>query len=88
MNDFIIFVDGRMVAPDFFNLRKGTAENGSFVRATTDKLVEAPGDIDILEVRASSVVRRHRWQLDGENYDKRDKGMSFLCLPVKSPDSF
>jgi hypothetical protein len=77
-----------MVGPDMFKLRRGRTDEGSFVRLSTERLKDVPKEVDVLEIRASSITMRHRWELDGENYDKTEAGISFVCTGVKTPNSF
>ena len=88
MNDFVIFVNGRMVGPDLFDLRRGRTDEGSFVRLSTDKLKDVPKEIDVLEVRASSLTMRHRWERKDDNYDQGEAGFSFVCTGIKTLNSF
>lgn len=88
MNDFIIFVDGTMVGPDVFELRRGRTEEGSFVRLSTNRLKDVPKEVDVLEIRASSLTMRHRWEWKNDNFDKTEAGISLVCTGVKTPNSF
>lgn len=73
MNNFLILLNGILAPPGIVEIRKlNSAEHGSFVLATIDaakvggkKLTH----IDVLEVRASNVVRRYHTDKFGEPKD-------------------
>lgn len=72
MNNYLIFVDGKIVGPDAFRIKEANnTDVGRYLVLTPDK--ETPCEsIDVLDVRASSITRRLRWAGEGvakESYD-------------------
>jgi hypothetical protein len=63
VNNFLILVNGVLAPPGIADIRKlNSADKGSFVRASIDveKLNgKKLGYFDVLEVRASNIVRRY-----------------------------
>lgn len=68
MNQYLFFVNGRLMAPDFFNIRMAnTANDGrvAILSVSTDVVPSTPPDkfdVDVLEVRASNIVQRFRFE--------------------------
>jgi hypothetical protein len=78
VNDFIIYINGILVGPSLFDARSGNAANkGRYLQLTApeddvrkacrgEKKLET---IDVLEVRASNVIKRYRYEKAEENDD-------------------
>ena len=63
MNDYLIFVNGNLApASHGFGIATATNENGRYLRLTINGL--EPKRLDVLEVRASNIVRRYQWLPD------------------------
>lgn len=85
VNDYLIYINGILVSPDLFEARAQTTSSGRFMQLTAETAkIKAereghPGgirSIDVLEVRASNVVRRYRYEHDKENNE------GFIKLPA------
>lgn len=106
MNDFLIYINGVLVAPDLFDIRSANGANiGRYLQITApeDDVRDACQGakklthIDVLEVRASNVVKRYRYKktdekddnfvrLDANPDEKLPARVRFRCLGV--PNSF
>ena len=79
MNTFLFYVNGQLMAPDYFSARLANSANDgrlAILTVPTDVVPKrddlAHFDIDVLEVRASNVVRRYRYE-HGPNNDASKK---------------
>lgn len=77
MNDFIIYINGMLAAPNLFEIRLANTVNGKYLQITghEDKVRDACQgakklvSVDVMEVRASKVVKRYRYEKSEENDD-------------------
>lgn len=79
MNQFLFYLQGRLLAPGFFDIRIANSANDGRVAILTvgsDKIGEELAEIgiDVLEVRASNVVRRFRYDHALANAEPGPKG--------------
>ena len=90
MNDYIIYINGMLVGPSLFEARGGNSPNiGRHLQiiAHEDKVRDACDgvkklkSIDVLEVRASNIVKRYRYEKSGDEKDE-----NFTRLPPNEED--
>ena len=93
MNDFLIYVDGRLVPQDMFDTRSlNSANKGRYLQLTApaEKLDKKVQHVEVVEIRASSIVKRYAYRakdqgepkiLDNEDGGKR---IAFNCFGLKN----
>jgi hypothetical protein len=106
VNDFVIYINGMLMSPNLFDVRAANGANiGRYLQLTgpEEEVREACQGakkltcIDVLEVRASNVVKRYRYEKSDDNDDnfvrldanpdeKLPARVRFRCLGV--PNSF
>ena len=79
MNNYIIFVDGNLAAPTLFEVKEANnTDVGRYLTLTPKKKTPCTS-IDVLDIRASSITRRLRWEGEGTAKERYD------CLLVPNP---
>lgn len=105
MNQYLIYINGLLMSPNLFDVRSANGANiGRYLQLTgpEDDVRDACQGakklthIDVLEVRASNVVKRYRYEkkdeddnfvrLDANPDEKLPARVRFRCLGV--PNSF
>jgi len=94
MNQYLIYLNGKLVSHELFEVVTGTAPNdGRFAElriGPENKIADRVKELDVLEVRASNIVRRYRFDIaDGvkKSYagdDHTPARVGFRAMSVKN----